>query len=96
MVSHYNMNTRVCVPPIKNSTTEFTSTVKLLQMFLKAPKKLLLKKEGKKKILVVMKKHIAILTQLATFRRHLENYPSTMQRDGSEADLELVLNSNLA
>ena len=30
-----------------------------------------------------MKKHIAILTQLAPFRRHLEIYPSTMQRDRS-------------
>ena len=30
-----------------------------------------------------MKKHIAILTQLAPFRRHLENYPSTMQRGRS-------------
>ena len=30
-----------------------------------------------------MKNDIAILTQLAPFRRHLENYPSTMQRDRS-------------
>ena len=47
MVSNYHTNTCVCVPPIKNSTTEFTSTVKLVQMLLKAPKKFLSKKEGK-------------------------------------------------
>ena len=46
MVSNYNTNIRVCVRHVKNSATKFTSTVKLLQMFLKAPKKLL-KKEGK-------------------------------------------------
>ena len=41
-------------------------------MFLKAPKKLLMTKEGKTNPLCD-EKHIAIPTQLAPFRRHLEN-----------------------
>ena len=51
-------------------------------MLLKAPKSCYCKKKAKQ-ILVVMKKHIAILTKLAHFRRHLKNYLSTMQRDRS-------------
>ena len=82
MVSNYNTNTCVCVPPIKNSNIEFTSTVKLLQMLLKAPKKLPLKKEGKTNSRCDEKTH-SNTHQTRTFRRHLENYLSTMQRDRS-------------
>ena len=49
MVSNYNTNTRACVPPIKNSNIEFTSIVKLLQMLLKAPKKVAIEKRRQNK-----------------------------------------------